>query len=138
MERRDNYAIAAARARQLFVNYDHEALARKLRTQLDETYLYTKLLGEPYRIHRTTGDISRFSNGEWVSANSFNESLTLLDLVCDSRDDRFPSGRWKNMSDFGPQFLHIIAVSLLAEAPEVVQVLADLGSGVPDEFAEIL
>ena len=104
MERRDNYAIAAARARQLFVNYDHAALARKLRTQLDETYLYTKLLGEPYRIHRTTGDISRFSNGEWVSANSFNESLTLLDLVCDSRDDRFPSGRWKNMSDFGHQF----------------------------------
>lgn len=103
MERRDNYAIAAAQARKLFSGYDHEALARKLRAKLDETYLYVTMLSEPYRIHRITGDISRFVNGEWVEANSFQESLTLLDLVCDSREDRRPSGSWKSIQDFGSQ-----------------------------------
>lgn len=104
MERRDNYAIAAAQARQLFMNYDHEKLARKLRTQLDEDYLYAVMLGETYRIHRRTGDISRFVGEEWVSANSFGESLTLLDLVCDCKEKRCPAGTWRNMQDFGLQF----------------------------------
>ena len=39
-----------------------------------------------------------------MDANSFGEVLTLLDLVCDSREDRCPSGRWKNMRDFGHGF----------------------------------
>lgn len=104
MEKRDNYAIAAAQARQLFMNYDHEKLASKLNTKIDAEYLYTAMFHESYRIHRKTGDISRFSNGEWVPANSFNESLTLLDLVCDSKENRYPKNQWKNMSDFGLQF----------------------------------
>ena len=30
--------------------------------------------------------------------------MTLLDLLCDSREDRFLSGRWKNTTDFGLMF----------------------------------
>ena len=30
--------------------------------------------------------------------------MTLLDFVCDSREDRFISGRFKNMADFGRAF----------------------------------
>ena len=30
--------------------------------------------------------------------------MTLLDFVCDSREDRFVSGRFKNMADFGRAF----------------------------------
>lgn len=104
MERRDNYAIAAAEARKLFLNYDHEKLANKLKCKLDDDYLYVQMLNETYRIHRATGDISRFHNMEWVEANSFEESLTLLDLVCDSKENRFLTGRWKNLRDFGLQF----------------------------------
>lgn len=104
MDRRDNYAISAAQARRLFLNYDHEALARKLKTKLEGDYLYAVMLAEPYRIHRTTGDIFRFHGGKWEEANSFGESLTLLDLVCDSRPDRHTTGRFKNMQDFGLQF----------------------------------
>lgn len=104
MERRDNYAISAQQAKQLFLSYDAESLARKLHAKLDDNFLYTRLFREDYRIHRGTGDISRLVDGQWVDANSFNEVLTIFDLVCDSREDRFLTMRWKNMQDFGMQF----------------------------------
>lgn len=104
MERKDNYAISAAAARKLFLNFDPGKLAAKLHAKLDDDYLYTRMLSEPYRIHLRTADISRFHDGAWVDANSFNESLTLLDLVCDSREDRFCTMRWENMASFGLQF----------------------------------
>ena len=104
MERRDNYAITAQRAKALFLEYDQQLLARKLGAKMDEEYFYTRFFSEPYRIHRLTGDISRFHQGSWVDANSFGEVLTLFDLVCDSKQERYCSGRWKNMRDFGHGF----------------------------------
>lgn len=104
MERRDNYAITAARVRQLFAEYDQQALARKVGAKLDGEYFYVDFLSERYRIHRPTGDISRFHGDAWVEANSFGEVLTLMDLICDSREDRHPTGNWRNMRDFGHGF----------------------------------
>lgn len=104
MERRDNYAITAARVRQLFAEYDQQALARKVGAKLDGEYFYVDFLSERYRIHRLTGDISRFHGDAWVEANSFGEVLTLMDLICDSREDRHPTGNWRNMRDFGHSF----------------------------------
>ena len=103
MERRDNYAVAAAQARRLFAGFDHAALARKLNSRMDGAYFYVTMLAELYRIHRVTGDISRCVNNTWVDANSFAETLTLLDLVCDSQENRHPTYRWKNMQEFGNQ-----------------------------------
>ena len=104
MERRDNYAITAARVRQLFAEYDQQALARKVGAKLDGEYFYVDFLSERYRIHRLTGDFSRFHGDAWVEANSFGEVLTLMDLICDSREDRHPTGNWRNMRDFGHGF----------------------------------
>lgn len=104
MERRDNYAITSARVRQLFSEFDQQALARKVGAKLDEKFFYVGFLSEPYRIQRITGDISRFHGDAWVEANSFGEVLTLMDLVCDSREDRRIAGSWKNMHDFGHGF----------------------------------
>lgn len=104
MERRDNYAITAARVRQLFAEYDQQALARKVGAKLDGEYFYVDFLSERYRIHRLTGDISRFHGDAWLEANSFGEVLTLMDLICDSREDRHPTGNWRNMRDFGHGF----------------------------------
>lgn len=104
MERRDNYAITAARVRQLFAEYDQQALARKVGAKLDGEYFYVDFLSERYRIHRLTGDISRFHGDAWVEANSFGEVLPLMDLICDSREDRHPTGNWRNMRDFGHGF----------------------------------
>ena len=104
MDRKNNYAIQVQNAKKLFLSYDQKTLAKKLRLRTDAEYLYTALLGQPYRIARTTGDLERLENGIWADANSFDEVLTLFDLVCDSKEDRHPSGIWKNMTDFGHQF----------------------------------
>lgn len=104
MERRDNYAIQAGLARQLFLNYNQEKLIAKLHLKADDDYLYTVMFSEPYRIHRRTAEISRYHNGQWVDGNSFSEDLTLLDWMCDSREDRYLRCRWKNLTAFGMQF----------------------------------
>lgn len=104
MARVDNYAIQTTQAKQRFLTYDQQELIRKLRLHADETYLYIPMLQQTHRIHRKTGDMERLAGGDWVSANSHGEVLTLLDLLCDSRPDRFITGKWKNMSAFGLMF----------------------------------
>lgn len=100
----DNYAIQARQAKDRFLTYDQAALIRKLRADSDETYLYLPVLAQTYRIHRRTGDMQRRTGENWADANSHAEVLTLLDLLCDCREDRFLSGRWKAMSAFGLMF----------------------------------
>ena len=104
MERRDNYRIQAQQAKQHFLSYDQEQLIRKLDARADDTYLYAEMLCKLHRIHRGTGNIEKWNGSAWVSANSHSEVMTLLDLVCDSREERFLSGRWKQMRDFGLMF----------------------------------
>ena len=104
MSRPDNYGIQARQAKQRFLTYDQDALIAKLRLEFDETYLYVPMLGTRYRLHRHSGDLQRQSGPLWMDANTFAQVMTLLDLVCDSREDRFLTGRWKNMSAFGLLF----------------------------------
>ena len=104
MARVNNYLVQARQAKDRFATYDQEKLINKLSLRSDEEYLYVPMLSEIYRIHRNTGDISREAQSGWADANSFEEVMTLLDLVCDSRENRFLTGRWKNMTDFGLMF----------------------------------
>ena len=103
MERRDNYAMQAEKAKESFLHYDQEALIRKFRLRADENYLYPVMLSDTYRLSRTTGDLSRYAGDTWVDANSHGEVMTLLDLLCASREDRFLTGSWKSMQAFGNQ-----------------------------------
>ena len=104
MSRVNNYLIQAQQAKDRFLTYDQQALIAKLRIPFDEDYLYVSMLGQRYRLARKNGDLERQVGESWVDANSFGEVMTLLDLVCDSREDRFLAGRWKNMSAFGLMF----------------------------------
>lgn len=104
MERRDNYAIQAENARGLFLGYDQQALIRKLGLREDADWIYVRFFHSDYRIGRLTGSMERFHEGVWQDGNSFPEVMTILDLVCDSREDRHLAHRWKNMTDFGLQF----------------------------------
>ena len=104
MERKDNYLIQANQAKQHFLTYDQERLVRKLGARSDKQYIYVTFLNDPYRLERTTGDFQRWDGTAWVDGNSFAEVMTLLDMICDSREDRLISGRWKSMSDFGLMF----------------------------------
>lgn len=100
----NNYAIQMQQAKKHFLTYDQEKLIHKLKLTADESYLYTELFSQNYRICRITGDMERMEGNTWVDGNSFEEVMTLLDVVCDSRDDRFVSDKWKNMRDFGLMF----------------------------------
>lgn len=104
MERKDNYAIHAQQAKARFLTYDQRKLAEKLRLKSDGEYLYMTFLSWPYRINRCTGDVEFFRNGTWQDGNSYEEVMTLLDLICDSKENRWITGRWKNMRDFGLMF----------------------------------
>ena len=104
MERTNNYLIQAQQAKKRFLTYDQQKLINKFNLQADGQYLYMTLLRKAYRLCRATGDLERCVNGIWEDANTFEELLTLLDLLCDSRDDRFLTHRWQNMQTFGMQF----------------------------------
>lgn len=100
----NNYLIQARQARERFATYDQEKLIQKLKIPFDTQYLYVSMLAQNYRLHRQTGDLERLAGEQWQDANTFEEVMTLLDLVCDSWEGRFISGRWKNMSSFGLMF----------------------------------
>jgi hypothetical protein len=93
-----------AQAKQLFLTYDQQELIRRCGLRHDETYFYTSFLSEPYRIHRKTGDMERFRQGVWIGADTFAEVMTILDWLCDSRPDRYITGRWINIVNHGHCF----------------------------------
>lgn len=104
MERTDNYARQAMQAKQGFLRYDQQKIIDKLGLAFDDAFLYPVLLGQTYRVSRTTADMERRVGTAWVDANTHEEVMTLLDLLCDSREDRCLSGKWKNMASFGLMF----------------------------------
>lgn len=103
-ERPDNYKIQVQQAKKLFLTYDQQELIHRCRLRYDENYLYTALLSQPYRICRRTGDMERLVEGVWRDGNSFGEVMTLLDWLCDSRPDRYVTGRWVNLVSMGSAF----------------------------------
>lgn len=100
----DNYKIQAQQAKRHFLTYDHQAITEKLQVPFDDTYIYVNFLCLPYRISKQTGGVEKQIEGSWVEGESFDEVMTLLDLICDSREDRSLSGKWKSMQDFGIRF----------------------------------
>lgn len=104
MARTDNYLKQAAQAKAYFLTYDQEALIRKLNLSHDKDYLYPVFFSQTYRLSRKTGDLARQGKHGWEDANTHGEVMTLLDLICDSREDRFVSGKWKDMAQFGHTF----------------------------------
>ena len=104
VERKNNYLIQAAQAKKLFLTYDQQELIKRCRLRYDEKYLYTRLLNTDYRICRKTGDMECLQNDQWVDGNGFNEVMTILDWLCDSREDRYITGRWINIVNHGHYF----------------------------------
>ena len=104
MEKRDNYRIQLAQAKKRFLTYDQQELIRRCGLRWDKDYFYITMLADPYRIQRRTGDMERLRNGSWIDGNSFAEVMTVLDWLCDSRPDRYLTGRWINMVSQGYGF----------------------------------
>ena len=98
----DNYAAAAEKARELFLGYDQEKIITKLGLSADGDYLYLRFLDLDYRIHRRTGLVEkREGEGPYVDGGSFDEVMTLFDVLCWSREDASLSGEWVTLSALG-------------------------------------
>ena len=104
MSRPDNYAIQATQAKKLFLTYDQNELIQRCHLHFDEAYFYISFLSEPYRICRQTGNMERLQGNQWIDGNSFGEVMTILDWLCDSRADRYITGRWVNLITQGYSF----------------------------------
>lgn len=100
----NNYEIQVAQAKKLFLKYDQQKLIERCRLRFDGDYFYISMLGDPYRIDRKTGDMERLLRGAWVDGNSFAEVMTILDWLCDSKPDRYITGRWVNIVTHGHYF----------------------------------
>ena len=96
----DNYLIQMYNAQKHFLTYDQEKIIAKFGLHADEQYLYPIMFRNLYRIDRKTGNFERY-RGEWNDANTFGEVMTILDILCDSKDDRWISGRWVSTQQFG-------------------------------------
>ena len=104
MEKNDNYRLQLEQAKQTFLKRDQEKIIAKLNLDADEAYLYPRVLDIRYRICRETADFQKYRDGVWVDANSHSEVMTLLDLICDSREDRHLKHVWKDTVSFGQMF----------------------------------
>ena len=96
----DNYKIQFQNAQKFFLTYDQEKLIQKFGLHADEAYLYLTMFRTRYRIDRETGSFQRYQT-TWQDANTFGEVMTALDILCDSKDDRFLTGRWVSTQHFG-------------------------------------
>lgn len=99
----DNYAKQAAQAQTRFLTYDQEKIIKKCDLPYDGDYLYPTLFGVTYRLCRKSGKLERKQGAIWETAE-FNEIMTVLDILCDSKEDAFLTGRWNGMQNFGHQF----------------------------------
>ena len=104
MARVNNYLIQASQAKERFLTYDQQKLIDKFPLKSDDDYIYVNLLWRQYRIHRTTGDMEFRDRDNWTDGNSYDEVMTILDLLCDSREDRCLAGKLASMASFGRIF----------------------------------
>ena len=100
----NNYDIQVAQAKKHFLTYDQQELINRCCLKHDEDYFYITFLGCPYRICRATGNMERKNGETWVSGDSFGEVMTILDWLCDSRADRYPTGKFINVVSHGHYF----------------------------------
>ncbi len=102
--KRDNYQIQLQQAKKLFLTYDQQELIARCGLRYDDRYFYVRFLSAQYRICRQTGDMQRLCDDCWIDGNSFAEVMTLLDWLCDSRADRYITGRWINLVNHNHYF----------------------------------
>lgn len=90
-----NYEIMRDQMREEFVKYDQEKMIQKFHLKNDEEYIYMDFVLRHYRIHRRNGR-AEWSEDHFKTVNEadYNESMTIYDMLCYSRDDCRLSGKF--------------------------------------------
>lgn len=98
LERKSNYDVTRDRVEGEFLKYDQESMIEKFHLVYDENYLYLRFLSCDYRIGRKTGRVERLDERGPVHAG-FNETLTIFDVLCESKPDCGLSGEFVRVND---------------------------------------
>ena len=90
-----NYEIMRNQMRREFVKYDQDRMISKFSLRNDESYIYIAFLFREYRIDRITGVVEWSEDGFSTSIEAdYNESMTIYDALCYSKDDCCLSGNY--------------------------------------------
>lgn len=95
-ERKSNYDITRDRVEREFLKYDQDKIIEKFHLAYDEDYLYLRFLACDYRVGRKTGRVERLPEG--VHAG-FNETMTIFDVLCESKPGCGLSGQFVRVND---------------------------------------
>lgn len=98
---RDNYKIQAEYARNLFLQYEQESLIRNFSLKYDKDFLFLNFIHRPYRIHRSSGQVEYIdSKNHWIQG-TFNEVLSIYDMICNPKGKPVLSGEWSPIGNLG-------------------------------------
>lgn len=83
MERRSNYDITRDRLERDFLQYDQEAMLRRVPLRHDADYLYLTFLRREYRIDRKTGCVEWSDDGFQTANHAGHDEVgTIFDYLC--------------------------------------------------------
>ena len=95
-EHKSNYDVTRDRVESEFLKYDQESMIEKFHLAHDTNFIYIRFLSQDYRINRRTGRVERLP--EAVHAG-FNETMTIFDVLCESKPDCRLSGEFVRVND---------------------------------------
>lgn len=119
MLKTDNYELAREQAQQYFLTRPQEPVLKKPFIRSDEDYFTVSILSKSCRVHRRSGCV------EWVAPNGatspadFNTSLTVYDLLCDSRPDASLSRQFTSVGSLNPVFTSSAGSSFFSASAEL-------------------
>ena len=95
-----NYDLQKQRAKELFLQWDSDAIARRFSLQQDAGFLYLPFFSIPLRIDRSNGDIAELTAAGPVPAD-FETHLAVFDALCREDGPALLSGRWATVNNLG-------------------------------------
>ena len=97
-ERKSNYDVTRDRVEGEFLKYEQSKIIEKFQLVSDDGFIYLPFLACDYRIDRKTGRVERLDASGPVHAG-FNETLTIFDVLCESKPDCRLSGEFVRVND---------------------------------------
>ena len=96
--RKSNYDLTRDRVEGEFLKYDQYKMIEKFHLDHDADYIFLRFLSCDYRVNRRTGRVERLDAAGPVHG-SFNEVLTIFDVLCESKPDCRLSGAFVRVND---------------------------------------
>ena len=91
-----NYDKARDATASAFLRYDQAQMIRKFGLAHDEEALYIAFIGRDYRVDRKTGVVTWAADAAHIA--SYNEAMSIYDVLCDSRPLCHLSHEWVNVA----------------------------------------